>query len=66
MKLIVDKCAGTLYLRLDDSPITESEEIREGVILDFNGSDEVVGIELHNLSDRSPRLNLSSLQFDTV
>ena len=66
MKLSVDKTADALYLRLDDSPITESEEIREGVILDFNESDEVVGIELHNLSERSPRLNLNSLQFDTV
>lgn len=66
MKLSVDKGADALYLRLDDSPIIESEEIREGVILDFNESDEVVGIELHNLSDRSPRLNLNSLQFDTV
>ena len=66
MKLSVDKSADALYLRLDDSPITESEEIREGVILDFNESDEVVGIELHNLSERSPRLNLNSLQFDTV
>ena len=66
MKLSVDKGADALYLRLDDSPIAESEEIREGVILDFNESDEVVGIELHNLSERSPRLNLNSLQFDTV
>lgn len=66
MKLSVDKGADALYLRLDDSPIAESGEIREGVILDFNESDEVVGIELHNLSERSPRLNLNSLQFDTV
>lgn len=66
MKLSVDKGADALYLRFDDSPIAESEEIREGVILDFNESDEVVGIELHNLSERSPRLNLNLLQFDTV
>lgn len=66
MKLSVDKSADALYLRLDDSAIVESEEVKDGVILDFNDSDEVVGIELHNLSERSPNLNLTSLQFETV
>jgi uncharacterized protein YuzE len=66
MKLSVDKRADALYLRLYDSAIVESEEVKRGVVLDFNESDEVVGIELHHLSERSPRLNLSTLQFETV
>ena len=66
MKLSVDKKIDALYLRLDDSNIVESEEVRDGVILDFNDSDEVVGIELHRLSERSPLLNLTSLQFESV
>ncbi len=66
MKLSVDTKTDALYLRLDDSNIVESEEVRDGVFLDFNESDEVVGIELHRLSERSPHLNLTSLQFETV
>lgn len=66
MKLSVDKSADALYLRLDDSPIAESEEFSKGVILDFNESVEVVGIELQNLSDHSPRPNLNPLHSDTV
>ena len=34
MKLNVDKEADALYLRLDDSPIAESEEVSPGVVLD--------------------------------
>ena len=66
MKLNVDKAADALYLRLDDSPIVESEEVSPGVVLDYNESNEVVGVEILNLSHRSPNLNLSTLQFETA
>ncbi len=46
MKLHFDKDADALYLKLDESAIIESEEVRPGVVLDFNASDQVVGIEL--------------------
>ena len=36
MKLKIDREADALYLRLDESGIVESEEVRPGVILDFN------------------------------
>ena len=66
MKLNVDKEADALYLRLDDSPIVESEEVSPGVVLDYNEANEVVGVEMLNLSKRSSNLNLSALQFETV
>ena len=66
MKLSVDKSADALYLRLDDSPIVESEEVSPGVMLDYNESNQVVGVEMLNLSTRSSNLNLSALQFETV
>ena len=66
MKLTVDKEADALYLRLDDSNIVESEEVSPGVVLDYNESNEAVGVEMLRLSERSPGLNLSVLQFETV
>ena len=66
MKLNVDKEADALYLRLDDSPIVESDEVSPGVVLDYNESNEVVGVEMLHLSKRSSNLNLSALQFETV
>ena len=65
MKLHVDKEADALYLRLDESVIVESEEVAPGVVVDYNESDEVVGVELLYLSKRSSELNLSALQFET-
>ena len=65
MRLSVDKAADALYLRLDESSIVESEEVSPGIVLDYNESNEVVGVEILHLSRRSPSLNLSVLQFET-
>ncbi len=66
MKLSVDKEADALYLRLDDSAIVESEEVSPGVVLDYNESNEVVGVEMLHLSKRSSNLDLSALHFETA
>lgn len=34
--------------------------------LEFNAAEQVVGIEMLNVSARSPDLNLNSLQFETT
>ena len=62
MKLSIDKEAAALYLRLDESPIVESEEVAPGVVLDYNDAEQVVGIEMLNLSKRAPSAILTSLQ----
>ncbi len=66
MKLKVDKEADALYLRLDESQIVESEEVSPGVVLDYNEAKQVVGVELLRLSERSPALDFSALQFETA
>ena len=64
MKLHVNKEADSLYLRFDDSAIVESAEVSPGVVLDYNESNEVVGVEMLHLSKRSSNLNLSALEFE--
>jgi len=64
--MTVDKEADALYLRLDDSKIIESEEVSPGVVLDFNEHNQVVGIEMLNLSKRTPKLDFHELQYQTT
>ena len=66
MRLHVDKEADALYLRLDDSKIIESEEVSPGVALDFNERNQVGGIEMLNLSKRTPHLDLREFQYQTA
>jgi uncharacterized protein YuzE len=62
----MDKEADALYLRLDDSRIIESEEVSPGVVLDFNDQNEVVGVEILNLSRRVSNLDLREFQYQSV
>ena len=66
MRLKVDKKSDTLHLRLDESKVVESEEVRPGVILDFDSEGRVVGVEFLGISSRATWEELSSLQFQTV
>ena len=66
MRIKVDRDGDALYFRLDDSRIVESEEVRPGVILDFDENDQVVGVEFLHISARATQEELSNLQFQTV
>lgn len=63
MKIKMDKEADVLYFRFDESRIVESEEIKPGVVLDYDDSDRVVGIEFLGVSVRASQDELSSLEF---
>ena len=66
MKLHVGKEVGALYLRLDDSKIVGSEEVSPGVVLDYNEANELVGVEMLNLSKRSSSIKWSSPEYETM
>lgn len=53
MKLTLHKEDDALYLKLDDSDIVESEEVKDGIILDYNAAGQVVGVEILYLSQKT-------------
>ena len=66
MRIRVDKENDSLYLRLDESRIVESEEVQPGIILDFDTNYQVVGVEFLRISSRASKEELSSIQFQTA
>jgi len=42
----------TLYIGLADRPSVDSEEVAEGVVLDFDGENRLVGIEIEGASQK--------------
>jgi uncharacterized protein YuzE len=54
MKMHYDQATDALYLRLDESKIVESEEVQPGIVLDFNESQQVVGVEILRVKERVP------------
>ncbi|MBU4225536.1 MAG: DUF2283 domain-containing protein [Chloroflexi bacterium] len=66
MRLKVDKENDALYFRLDEEAIVESEEVQDGIILDFDQEGRVVGFEILSLSSRIAPEKLRVLQFEVV
>ena len=66
MRLKVDKESDALYLRLDEAAVVESEEVQPGIVLDYDATGNVVGVEILNLSKRVAPERLRVLQLETV
>jgi uncharacterized protein YuzE len=66
MRIKIDKDSDTLYFRLDENRVVESEEVRPGVFLDFDENDRVVGVEFLGVSSRATKDELSTMQFQTA
>ena len=66
MKVSVDKEADALYMRLYDSSIHDSEEVRPGVILDYDDKNNLVGIEILRVSKRVPSATLKSVLVEST
>jgi len=66
MRIKLDKEGDALYFRLSEEDILESEEVRPGVILDFDNKGHVVGVEFLNISARANQQEIANLQFQTA
>lgn len=67
MDFSFDKCANALYKRISKESINETEEIREGILLDYDEEENIMGIEILNFSHRNLDLNeLIRLEIDEI
>ena len=62
MRIHYDPKADALYIRLDGSKVVESDEVKPGIVLDFNAKKQVVGIEVLDLKRRVPKADLKQLK----
>ena len=44
-----------MYIRLRAGTVAESDEVRPGVVLDFDSSGRVLGIEMIDVSERTDK-----------
>ena len=65
MKITIDSVNGALYIRLDESPIVGSEEVKPGVILDYDEDNRIVGIELLHLDQEIMSNLMRNLSLET-
>lgn len=51
MKARYDSEADALYVRFADVPVIESEEVRPGVVFDYDGEGRIVAVEILDASE---------------
>lgn len=64
MRVRFDEQADALYVRLGDSSVVESEELRPGLIVDLDERGEVVGLEILGIAHRVPVADLKHMDFE--
>lgn len=57
MQISFDKVANALYLRFSHENVKDTEEIDDGIIIDYGENDNIIGIEILNYTDRNLNLN---------
>jgi len=68
MRLSYDPETDSLYIHLIERPSRDSDEVAEGVVLDFDENGGLVGIDVQHASQHADisRLKLSKLPFQEL
>ena len=59
MKISYDKATDSLYIHLADRASVDTDEVKDGVMLDFDANGALVGIDVQHASQRTDINNLS-------
>jgi len=66
MKIKIDSESDALYMRLAETRIHDSEEVKPGVILDYDEHNNLVGVEILRVSERVPSSSLKSVLIESA
>jgi uncharacterized protein YuzE len=64
MRIKVDLESDTLYFRISEDAIEQSEEINKGLIVDYDVNGKVVGIEILNVKSKFKLEDLTGLKLE--
>lgn len=57
MNFSFDKKANALYIRISSEKVLNSDEIAEGIIIDYDKKENIVGVEVLNFTEKNLNLN---------
>jgi uncharacterized protein YuzE len=59
MRLAYDPATDSLYIHLSDRPAADSDDVTDGVVLDYDAAGVLVGIDVQQASERTDLARLS-------
>ena len=66
MKVTIDTEADALYMRLSDTRIRDTGEVKPGIILDYDDKNNLVGTGILRISKRVPAATLKSVLIESA
>ncbi|MCD6085895.1 DUF2283 domain-containing protein [bacterium] len=54
MRFHYDKTQDVLYIKFNENPYYESQELQEGIIFDYDKNKKIIGIEIFDVSQKFP------------
>ena len=64
MKINYDRADDAMYIRFSDAEYHQSDEVKEGIILDFDKKGRIIALEVLDVSTRLPKASMDSIHFE--
>ncbi|MFH1256099.1 MAG: DUF2283 domain-containing protein [Candidatus Diapherotrites archaeon] len=64
MRVKYDEKADAIYIRFSEEKYFESDEIKEGFILDFDKKCKIIGLEILDVSENLPKEAFHKISFE--
>lgn len=66
MRISYDEVDDAMYIRFSEAEYYQSDEVKEGVILDFDKEGKIIALELLDVSKRLPGVSMDSINFEVT
>ena len=66
MKIEYSKKADALYVYFKEKYVNTSKEVEEGIILDFDDNNQIIGIEILDASERFGKSDIANINIENL
>lgn len=66
MKIEYSKKADALYVYFIEKYVSASKEVAEGIVLDFDENDQIIGIEILDASKRFGKSDIANINIENL
>jgi len=66
MKIEYSKKADALYVYFKEKYVNASKEVEEGIILDYDENNQIIGIEILDASERFGKADIANINIENL
>ena len=66
MRIEYDQEADALYIQMQDKSVSKTKEIEEGVLIDFDEGNKLIGIEILDVTKRFTLADIINLHIENL